>query len=237
MMATDERIVCRDAAALADRAAAWLVRAVAAVDAPAVRLALSGGSTPRALYERLAQSPHRDDMPWDRLAVYWGDERGVGPDDEASNYRMAREALLDHVPVGALHRIEGEREDAAARYEARLRDAAADGQPPLHVVLLGMGKDGHTASLFPDTPDLDTDAWVVETTSPAPPARRISLTLAAINAASVVAVLVSGTSKAERLAEVWAERAAGDARLPISRVTPAGRMVWLMDEDAAARLP
>lgn len=235
-MTNAERIVCSDTGALAERAAGWLVATVAEMAVPVVRLALSGGSTPEALYRRLAEAPHRDRMPWDRLAVYWGDERGVAPDDAASNYRMATEALLDHVAVGAVHRIEGERTDAAARYEALLREATADGGPPLHVVLLGMGADGHTASLFPDTPDLDTEAFVVETVSPAPPARRISLTLNAINAASVVGVVVSGASKSERLAAVWAERREGRATSPMSRVEPAGRLVWLMDEEAAAKL-
>lgn len=237
MTTTDERIVCDDAEALADRAASWLVDTVVAIDVPVVRLALSGGSTPRALYRRLAEPPHRDRMPWDRVAVFWGDERGVGPDDDASNHRMATEALLDHVPARAVHRIEAERPDAAERYEMLLKNVAADGAPPLHVVLLGMGTDGHTASLFPDTPNLATGAWVVETNSPAPPTRRISLTLAAINDAAVVGVLVSGARKTERLAEVWAQRDEAKATLPLARVRPAGRMVWLMDEEAAAQLP
>jgi len=239
-MSEEERIVCADAEALAERAAAWLVQTVSATaterpDGP-VRLALSGGSTPRALYRRLAAEPHRDRMPWDRVAIFWGDERGVGPNDEASNYRMARETLIDHVPVAAVHRIEGERADAAARYETTLREAAGSDGRPLDVALLGMGTDGHTASLFPGTPGLDTEAWVMETTSPSPPARRISLTLAAINATPVIGVLVSGARKAERLAEVWAQRK-GEAKLPMARVRAHRRLVWWMDEEAAARLP
>lgn len=234
---TDERIVCADPEALAERGASWLVDTVLRMDAPVVRLALSGGSTPQRLYQRLAEPPHRDHMPWDRLAVFWGDERAVPADDEASNHRMAKEALLDRVSARAVHRIEAERPDAAARYHTLLNTMATDGGPPLHVVLLGMGTDGHTASLFPDTPNMATEAWVVETTSPSPPTRRISLTLAAINAASAVGILVSGASKAERLAEVWAARDEPTATLPLARVRPTGRRVWLLDEEAAARLP
>ena len=203
---TDERIVCADPEALAERGASWLVDTVLRMDAPVVRLALSGGSTPQRLYQRLAEPPHRDHMPWDRLAVFWGDERAVPADDEASNHRMAKEALLDRVSARAVHRIEAERPDAAARYHTLLNTMA-------------------------------TEAWVVETTSPSPPTRRISLTLAAINAASAVGILVSGASKAERLAEVWAARDEPTATLPLARVRPTGRRVWLLDEEAAARLP
>ena len=118
---TDERIVCADPEALAERGASWLVDTVLRMDAPVVRLALSGGSTPQRLYQRLAEPPHRDHMPWDRLAVFWGDERAVPADDEASNHRMAKEALLDRVSARAVHRIEAERPDAARRLVELLR--------------------------------------------------------------------------------------------------------------------
>ncbi len=226
-------LLCADATSAA-QSAAEVVRGAAsrALEAQgAFRWALAGGSTPKALYGWLAELGP-DFLPWDRVALYWGDERVVPKDDAASNYRMVREALLDHIAVGEVHRIETElgAEAAAARYAAALPER-------LDLVLLGMGDDGHTASLFPDTPALDADEPVVVTDSPVPPRARISLTLRAINAARDVAVLVTGAGKAQRLAQAYRELVSQKPRLPIARVSPAERYLWIVDEAAAAELP
>jgi 6-phosphogluconolactonase len=220
-------ILRHPAAELASGAADVFVERVLSRDG-VVRVALSGGSTPRALYHELAKRS----LPWDRIEVFWGDERGVGPDDDASNYRMASEALLRHVPIPEerIHRIEGEREDAAARYAARLGDA------PLDIVLLGMGSDGHTASLFVGGADLESDETVIVARSPAPPTRRISLSLATINASDEAILLVGGESKASILARAHAEITTGRPTLPVARVSPRRRWLWIVDEAAAGQL-
>jgi len=217
------------------------------------RVALAGGSTPQRLYELLA-TPLFAGM-WDPTAVdfVFGDERAVAPDAPDSNYRMAREALLDPVkaPVTRVHRMEGERADleaAAADYEALLarvcgtRPRSAGGPPPaLDLVLLGLGPDGHTASLFPHAASLrETARWVVATDPPAPPlaprVRRLTLTLPVLNRAAQVVFVVEGEAKAERLAEVL-EGPRDPERLPAQGVAPAqGRLVWLVDRAAASKL-
>ncbi|MBL4685833.1 MAG: 6-phosphogluconolactonase [Nannocystaceae bacterium] len=197
------------------------------------RLVLAGGGTPRPIYEALVG---REDVAWSAVDFFWGDERAVGPDHEQSNYRMAREALLDPLGVSDAHvfRIEGERSAA----EACDAYAVTLGDSPLDVVLLGMGGDGHTASLFPGDPaSVEMTAAVVVTLSPKPPAVRISLSLSTINAAKHVVLLVAGSGKAERLAQVWRELADGP-QLPAARVRPTdGELLWLLDDAAAAALP
>lgn len=195
------------------------------------RLALAGGFTPKQVYERVARDPSLD---WRRVDIFFGDERCVPADHEDSNYRMAREALLDRVAVAlTVHRIEGERPplEAARVYEGVL------GDQPLDLVLLGMGEDGHVASLFPDTPELGSAAArVVATRSPRPPAARVSLTLRAINEAGAVVFWVTGAAKADRVAEVFRQIETGAAVLPAAMVAPAGELIWLLDAGAAARL-
>lgn len=196
------------------------------------RIALAGGGTPRPIYVALAG---RDDVDWSRVRFFWGDERAVGPDHDSSNYRMVRVALLDVIgaPADRVFRIRGEADPqaAAAEYEALLGDA------PLDLVLLGMGGDGHTASLFPGDPGLEVaDRRVVVTTSPVAPKTRISLTSAAIDQARWVIMLVAGAGKAERLAEVWAQMSADDPSLPAARIAPQ-RLQWRIDRPAAAALP
>ncbi|HVV84645.1 MAG TPA: 6-phosphogluconolactonase [Kofleriaceae bacterium] len=224
-----------DAAALADGAAAWIARALA--DAIAARgmasLALAGGSTPRALHARLAARP----IDWRAIAIWFGDERCVPPDDAASNYRMARESLLDALPIppAAVHRIEGELApaEAARRYQAQL--AAA---PPLDVVVLGMGDDGHVASWFPGTPPFDPEALAATTDSPKPPPARVTMTPRTLAAAREVVLLVSGEAKAARLAEIHAQLRAGQPTLPAARVHGAGGPPrWFVDDAAARALP
>jgi 6-phosphogluconolactonase len=230
-------LVCADARALADRATTALLAAfdTAIAERGRCRWALSGGSTPKALYRRLAEPALAERVDWERIDVLWGDERAVPPDDERSNYRMAHGALLAHVPIVAdnVHRIEAEKgPDAAEAYAAVVDEA------PIDVLLLGMGGDGHTASLFPGGPELDElEASVVSTTSPAPPHQRISLTIPALNRARSVLVLVSGSGKADMLARVLDEIRSGAPRLPLARIAPrSGNLTWLIDEPAAARL-
>jgi 6-phosphogluconolactonase len=204
-----------------DAAAADLV--AAAVGAGG-RLVLAGGSTPRGAYARLAA---RDDIDWARVDVLFGDERCVPPDDPASNYRMAREALLDHAPAARVHRIPVElgAERAAAEYEKVV--AAA---PRLDVVLLGLGGDGHTLSLFPGGPELASERLVVASRSPAPPHARVSLTLRALDRARQIVFLVKGEGKRDVLRRVLE----GDGRLPAARVRDP---VWLVDASASGRAP
>lgn len=200
------------------------------------RLALAGGGTPAPIYEQLAQPPLAGRVSWANVDVFWGDERAVPPDDPSSNYAMAQRCMLGAVDVPAhrVHRIRGELGAAAAA--AAYQDVL--GADPLDVVLLGMGGDGHTASLFPDSPGPDGgEQRVCATTSPVAPHDRISLTLSAINGARVVAFLVAGAGKAARLAEVRAQQRSGEPVLPAARVQPtAGRLIWILDTAAADSL-
>ena len=207
-------------------------------------LALAGGSTPRGLYQRLAVAPWRDRIDWTRVHLMWGDERCVAPTHSDSNYRMAREALLDHVPVDAaqVHRLRGEDvpDSAAFNYEAELRatlDAGAPGGPGvIDLVLLGLGVDGHTASLFPGLPSgrLIT-RWVVAEHVDTTRGWRLTLTPPIINAARAVLFLVAGDDKAAALAAVL-EGPVRPSALPAQRIATGGSQVtWLVDR-AAARL-
>jgi 6-phosphogluconolactonase len=195
------------------------------------RFGLAGGSTPQPVYEQLAGR-----LPWQAIDWYWGDERMVEPDDAASNYAMVQRCLFGGVdaPPENIHRIHGElATDAAVRAYTELL-----GDQPLDVLLLGMGGDGHTASLFPDTPALaNTEARVIATTSPVAPFGRITLGLRAINETRVVVLLVAGAGKATRLAEVHRQITSGVPLLPAALVQPThGRLIWLIDTDAAEKL-
>lgn len=222
-----------DAAA---RAADWIARKLAASDGP-FRMALSGGSTPRALYARLASR----EIAWRRLEFFWGDERFVPYDDPRSNYAMAHEALLDRVPVepAQVHPIptDDDPADAARRYEETLQRAyGADslGEPPLFdLVLLGLGEDGHTASLFPADPVLqEREHWVAPAAMQSPEPR-ITLTYPALESSRAVLFLVTGAEKAEAVQRVLA----GDPDFPAARLKPQGETVWFLDRAAAQLLP
>lgn len=233
--------IAPDAEALARLAAAAIAgRAAAAAAARgSFSVALAGGSTPRRTYQLLAEPPHRESVPWARVQVFFGDERCVPPHDADSNFRMAREALLDRVPVPRerIHRIRGEAPDAAeaaAEYQAELR-AALGPAARLDLVLLGMGPDGHVASLFPASDALEESSRLaLAVVAPKPPPRRITLTLPALSAAAEALFLVAGADKAERVAEVLSGRG---PELPASRVQPEGGTLWLLDAAAASRLP
>jgi 6-phosphogluconolactonase len=212
-----------------------------------VRIALAGGTTPRRLYEMLADpaGPWRARVPWPALHVFFGDERMVPPDHPDSNYRMARETLLSGAPVPArrVHRIRGEGRDparAARAYERvllacfRTRPGVT---PRFDLVLLGMGADGHVASLFPGSPVLGEPRRLAAAARPAGGRERVTLTLPVLNAAACVIVLVSGGAKAEAAQRALAR--ARDARepLPAALVRPRrGRVIWLLDRGAARLL-
>lgn len=200
-------------------------------------VALAGGSTPKATYEILARD-YADGVDWSRVHVFFGDERTVPPDHEDSNYRMAREALLDHVPIGSVHRMRGELspEEAAASYENELREFFGGNLPSLDLVMLGIGEDGHTASLFPNTPALDvTDRWVVENPVEKLDTVRLTLTKPVINAARAVVFAVAGEGKAEALREIL-EGEVDPHDYPAKFVQPAGGAVWMVDRSASVRL-
>jgi 6-phosphogluconolactonase len=203
-------------------------------------VALSGGSTPKTLYSLLATKP---DIPWDKVCFFWGDERHVPPDHTESNYRMANEALLSKVPVRPenIFRIHAEEKDAGAaalQYEQTLKDFfhLSPGEfPRFDLILLGVGPDGHTASLFPGTAALnETQRLVVANWVPKFKTDRITFTLPVLNAAACVMFLLSGADKASTLHEVL-ENSSAD--LPSQNVRPAnGKLIWLVDGPAASAL-
>lgn len=244
----ETRIVVRDdAEAVAREAAAlWRRHAAEAVAARgAFRTLLSGGSTPRRLFEILAAG-HRDALPWPHTHLFWGDERTVPPDHRDSNYRTTRDALLQAVgPSPAqVHRMPAERPDpdAAARdYEAAVAAAfgvdPAGPPPAFDLVWLGLGTDAHTASLFPGTAALhETRRWFVANDVPQLDTRRLTATYPLLNAARAVVFLVAGADKAPAVARVFARE--GDVNdAPARGIAPAGTLTWVLDRAAAAGIP
>lgn len=205
-------------------------------------VALSGGSTPRALFEVLAGAPFRDQVDWSRTQVFFGDERFVPADSPESNYRMANETLLSRVPIPErfVHRVATEDmtpEEAAALYDEGIRRVFRVGlseAPQFDLILLGLGPDGHTASLFPGSMALNVrDTLVVANFVEKMDSWRITFTYPLINAARCDAFLVQGREKAERVRQALA----GQADLPAAHVQPAqGELIWLLDDEAAAEL-
>jgi 6-phosphogluconolactonase len=237
--------VVSDPDALTRTAAEEIARAADAAVAKRGRflIALSGGSTPARLYALLASDAFAGRLEWSCVHVCWGDERCVPPDDPASNYGMARRALLDRVPLPAanVHRMRGEEvpAQAAVAYASELRTLAADAAvaPRFDLVLLGLGADGHTASLFPGTAAVrERQRWVVAHAVAAEPAWRITLSPVVINAAAEVLFLVSGADKATALRRVLEEPRQPDL-LPAQVIAPeSGRLLWLVDGPAASLL-
>jgi 6-phosphogluconolactonase len=205
---------------------------------------LAGGKTPEELYQLLASPAYSARIDWTRVHFFWSDERCVPPDHPDSNYRMARESLLEHVqpPDEHVHRLRGELPPLleASRYEAELSGGSARSStsavPRLDLILLGMGSDGHTASLFPGAAAVaERQRWVTATRIEGREVARLTFTLPLINAAASVLFLVAGTDKAPMLARVAAEEP--DEPLPAQLVRPtAGELEWLVDADAAALL-
>lgn len=209
-------------------------------------LALSGGSTPKRLYELLAGDPFRGKVDWPKVHFFWGDERPVPPDHPQSNYRMAKEALLGPLQIADdhIHRLKGEERDRNAAAEAYQNEIAAVlgvsaiGEPPvLDVTLLGLGEDGHTASLFPATPALlETQQWVVNNPVLKLDCDRLTMTPMLINRSANIFFLVSGSQKAKPLAAVL-EGPVDTQRLPAQLIRPArGKLIWFVDKDAATGL-
>jgi 6-phosphogluconolactonase len=212
----------------------------AQTDRGCFRVALSGGNTPRAAYELLAQAPRNERLSWSDVFVYFGDERCVPPDDEQSNYRMACNAFLDKVPIPLpnVHRMQGEIDPAeAARDYANVLRTDMGEAPAFDLVLLGLGPDGHTASLFPGTdPATDNDALVRAVYAQAQNMWRITITPKVINAARNVAFAVEGSEKTAILAAVL-EGPRDPVVHPAQIVAPSpGRLLWLVDELAAGML-
>ncbi|WP_218082453.1 6-phosphogluconolactonase [Anthocerotibacter panamensis] len=229
--------VLADPGALAERVADWLVTLSTATDAP-FSISLSGGSTPQRLYQTLAQAPYCDRFPWARVHWFWGDERYVSADDPLSNYRMVRESLLvaGLAPRENIHPIRTDNptpEVTALAYEQELitfyGSAVLDPERPLFdVTLLGLGTDGHTASLFPGTAVLqEKDRWVAAVRA-AKPEPRITLTYPALNSSREVAFLVAGADKRSVLEEILS----GTSTDPAARVQPVGNLRWFVDRAA-----
>jgi 6-phosphogluconolactonase len=199
-------------------------------------VALAGGSTPRTAYELLA-TEYADRLFWSHTHVFFGDERPVPPDHPDSNHRMAEEAMLSYVIPASVHRMQGEipPEKAAATYEKELREFFA-GPPLFDLVLLGLGPDGHTASLFPRSPALEeTERYAVANPVEKLATERLTLTLPVINAAREIVFLVSGEDKAEAVAEVL--RGETEPRkYPAKLVKPREDSLWLLDRAAAELL-
>ncbi len=225
-------VVVPGPAELAEAAASWTAERITAAVAGrrACYLALAGGETPRGCYKRLAGPPYRDSLPWASVFVYWSDERQVPLDDPASNYAMAKAALLDHVPIPPeqVFPLVGDPTPA-------LRAVPPDvgGRPRFDVIHLGLGEDGHTASLFPGSPALQEAQALVAAVhdAPKPPPDRLTLTLPVINAARAVLFMVQGASKREALARVRRR----DPAVPASHVQPVdGELRFIVDRAAAS---
>ncbi len=205
-------------------------------------VALSGGSTPKVLYSMLASAPYREDIAWKDTVIFFGDERLVARDSGESNYRMVSENLLMNIDIPAenIHAIEEELppKESAELYEKKIKGvfkSLGDESPVLDLVLLGLGTDGHTLSIFPGSPALhERDKLVVGVDDgPKDTNKRVSMTLPLINNAKNIVVLVSGESKAEALRDVLKGR---DERLPASLIEPKGHLIYLIDEAAASLL-
>lgn len=201
-------------------------------------VALSGGSTPRLMFQVLAEQ-FRDEVAWSNIHFFWSDERHVPPDNPESNYRMANEALLSHVPVTTdnVHRIRSENPDAAAvasEYEQTIRAATKQMLPRLDLIFLGLGTDGHTASIFPGSEVLhETERLVAAPYVEKFKSYRITMTLPLLNNGASIVFLVSGAEKAEIVKQVIQ----GENKYPAQAVNPTqGELIWMLDKDAASKL-
>ncbi len=226
-----------DPMALAHHVAEWMTAAALAAKG-GFRVSLSGGSTPKTLYQLLASDEFSGRFPWPIVSWYWGDERFVPYDDPESNYRMTREAMLDRAPVPPenIHPmpVDGTPEDAARRYERTLQQAYGaatldPARPLFDITLLGLGPDGHTASLLPGEPVLDERKRWVAAVSHGRPEIRLTMTYPAIDSSRRVAFLVTGHEKAAILRTIRV----GGSQVPAARVDPIGELMWFVDRAAA----
>jgi 6-phosphogluconolactonase len=230
--------VLPDPAAVARHVAEWITAEALGTLGP-FRMSLSGGSTPKALYTLLAADEFRTRFPWPRVSWYWGDERFVPYDHPDSNYRMTREAMLAYAPVPPenIHPVptDGTAEEAALRYERTLQDTYGatvlnPARPLFDITLLGLGPDGHTASLLPGEPVLEERTRWVAAVSHGRPEIRITMTYPAIESSRYVAFLLAGKEKAD----IFKTIRAGNSQVPAARVRPVGELIWFADQAAMA---
>ena len=203
-------------------------------------VAVSGGSTPRAMHRLLAKPPLVETIPWERVYLFWVDERMVPPENEASNYGTALKDFLHETPLPRSNVFSMVSDkapaEAASDYQERMRSFfGGDGFPSLDLIMLGIGTDGHTASIFPGDPTaVDTDAWVAAVRGGNPLVDRLTLTLQVLNRSKKAVFLVSGRNKSD----VARRLIVGDAsNLPAGLIRPAGDLIWLLDAEGAALLP
>jgi 6-phosphogluconolactonase len=203
-------------------------------------IALSGGRTPAKLYSLWAQSDQkRKQTPWDHVHLFWGDERYVPMDDPLSNYRMARETLISQVPTpeANVHPVRTNLptpREAAQAYDAELRKFFGSEPPAFDLQLLGLGGEGHTASLFPDSPALEEKRrWVVSVEAPVNPSRRLTFTPRVLNCGRHTFFLVAGADKREIVAALRNESHPAHSKYPAARIHPAGPVIWFLDDRAA----
>lgn len=231
--------VLDDPAVMAQSVAGWFVEKLGNAESNRIAVCLSGGSTPRLLYGLLTQSPYRQAIPWSRIHWFWSDERFVPPDDERSNYNMARELLLDEVTVPRenihpVHTSSGTPIEAAAAYERELQrfygaSRLDPARPLFHVALLGVGEDGHTASLFPGSPALEERSHWAAAVVGVKPEARITLTYPTLESSRDIVFLVTGSAKRKVMQRIFG----GASDLPAARLRPIGRVRWFMDRAAA----
>ncbi len=230
-------IICSGPDELARRGASAIADAIIRKRSGRISVALSGGSTPKPVYQHLA-AEYRDAIPWQRVLLFWGDERFVPPDSPHSNYRMTREALIDRIriPAANIHPVPTDLPDpgdAARQYELALRRELGEPSPALDLLLLGLGDDGHTASLFPGSPALQEmahDTAVAQ--APAEPRTRITLTLPMIGRAREIIFLVSGRGKHAPLRAILDTPETARTLYPAGMIHPAGTMLWIVDREA-----
>jgi 6-phosphogluconolactonase len=204
-------------------------------------IALSGGRTPEKLYRLWAERERQSaQTPWDRVHLFWGDDRYVPKDDPLSNYRMTREALIARVPIppASVHRVPGPEDsatpqEAAEAYESELRKFFGAAAPAFDLQLLGLGIEGHTASLFPGSPALEEKTrWVMPVEAPAKPPLRLTLTPAVLNEGRNTFFLVSGADKREIIHALQSEPESSPSQYPAGRIRPAGSVLWFLDKAA-----
>lgn len=212
-------------------------------DRERITVALSGGSTPKSLFDYWAEN-HKNDIDWKSICLFWGDERCVPPTDEQSNYKMTKDHLLDHVPIPErnIFRIKGENDPSAEakRYSTLLQMEVemVDTVPSFDLVILGLGDDGHTASIFPHEMNLwKSPHWCVVGTHPDSGQKRVSLSGKVINRAQRIAFLVTGAVKAEKVKQIIESRKEVATIYPAAKVKPVlGHLIWFLDADAAKLL-
>ncbi len=237
-------LVFANSEALSTAAAEFFAQLVQQAEGSKFLVALSGGSTPRALFQKLAQPPYAASLPWETIHFFWGDERLVPPGDPGSSFGEAKRLLFDHVsvPIANIHRIKGELppEESRRDYAEQLRQFCTQGWPRFDLAIMGMGSDGHTASLFPGPiPPAELADPVISVTADyeGRPAQRVTLTPLVVNDAHHVLFLVTGAQKAEAVTAVI-HGPRNPQQWPAQRIQPhSGQLTWFLDQSAASLLP